>query len=102
MVWPLVGIDGLSFEVALADQPLLLKLPRIPALGRSRSRLYHPSTGLLARLDPGLLDHLGPLRDLALDGGRELRGRAADHVQAEVVELLAHVGHRQNSRRIAM
>src|SRR6266446_5620288 len=25
MVWPLVGMDGLSFEVALADQPLLLE-----------------------------------------------------------------------------
>src|SRR6266496_1174098 len=61
-----------------------------------------PSTGLLARLDPGLLDHLGPLRNLALDDGRELRGRAADHVEAEVIELLAHVGHRQNSHRIAM
>ena len=76
---------------ALANPEALELFRNLPALV-GLARRYSPA------LMPAALITLRPLRNLALDGGREFRGRAADDVGADVVELLRHVGHRQDLR----
>jgi hypothetical protein len=49
----------------------------------------------VAELDAGILDHFCPLGRFFLDDRGKLGRRVADRLEAKVVELLAHLRHRQ-------
>ena len=51
---------------------------------------------------PGVADHLGPLRRLGRDHGGKLGRRVADHLDAELLEALAHVRQREDAHALAM
>src|SRR5918994_558519 len=69
------------------------------ALPSSAAARREKSIPLVAHLDVGVLDHLGPLGNVAGDGGACLLGRAADGVETEGRELLLHLGIRQHLQR---
>src|SRR5690349_21793274 len=66
---------------------------RLPS--RRANVALHGAQRLLDDPDSHGLDELRPLHGLGRDHGGELGGRAADHVDAENGELLAHLGQRQ-------
>src|SRR5438094_414592 len=45
-------------------------------------------------------DHLRPLRNLALDGGREFRRCATDQVETNIEEAFARLGHRHHAQAL--
>ena len=73
-----------------------------PALHAGYGLKLVPPLVRLSLLDPGVLDHLGPARDLAAHAAVELLRRASPHFEAEVEETLLHVGFGEDLRYLAV
>src|SRR5215468_8275677 len=71
-------------------------------VGRQHAAGRHLHYMLIAELDAGILDHLGPLRRFFPDDRGKFGRRTADRLEAKFVELLAYLRQRQRLDRLAI
>src|SRR5712691_1024047 len=84
-----------TFSSSTSSVTMIANTPSLNAsirVRRSRPCLKRPSKLMESSIDlgAGSLHHLGPFRNLRFQVAAQLLGRAADHVDAEIGQGLAH------------